>query len=157
MMDDISLKIVTATASQATIECPHCHRPGQTFMAPIGNKETKVAGTCPHCDGVFIIRVVSDETITQIRKNIADSIESIMRSANEDKILGLSMARKQIPEMLECIPNIGVLDRLPIFEVTRTDMGLVIDAKNAEASNILDLLSKIEVPTSLKNIKIQGI
>lgn len=156
-MDNLSLKIVTATASQATIECPHCHKPGQAFMAPIGNVETKVAGTCPYCDGIFIIRVVSDDTITQIRKNIADSIRSIMESANEDKVFGLSNARRQIPEMLECIPNVQVLDKPPVFEVTRTDTGLVVDAKNAEASNILDLLGKIEVPTSLKDMKIQGV
>jgi len=156
-MDNLDLKIITATASQATIECPHCHEPGQTFLAPIGAVTTRVAGTCPKCDGVFIIRIVDDDTLERVRKNIAESIRDIMVEANNDKIMGLTRARHQIPEMLQCVPGREILNQEPEFDIQRSDHGLVILAKNSSASNILDLMDRVIVPSEVKDMKLEGI
>jgi len=155
MMNLPNLKVVHATISQATIECPHCNTPGQSYIPPVGVLSTTILGECPTCKALFLIKIEDQKLIDNTRHALGELIYAIIED-NKASLTGVLDARHQIQEALYCLPGIENLPQTPEFEITRQNTKIVIQAKNAEASNVLDTLKDL-LPAKDDNNTIKGV
>jgi len=114
-------------------------------------------GQCPSCEGVFIIKIMEGEQVNNVRRIIAEAIYHIVHEAKRNLEVNTLSIQDRIKGVVSATPDMDLLGQVPEFGVRFVSGSLSVEAKNAAASNILDMLEDMQTPTDMKTGELSGV